>query len=598
MLRAIFVCAAATLPSLCGAQVAPGPVSERAASMVCGTGERPRLVVVISIDQFRGDYLTRLGDLFVPAEQEGKPGGFRFLMEKGAYFANARYEHYPLFTGPGHSVIMTGAHPCKSGIVGNEWWDPKARREVYCVEDRRYEAVGAGEAGKKKALGPGNLRCSTVGDELKLATAGRAKVVTLGLKDRAAILLGGHAQDLSLWFDPSQGTWVSSTAYCRDGTLPEWVRELNEEHIPDRSLGARWEPLVSAEVIRERTLPTTVFGKSLPKGFNQRFPHEVGAEKSTANRVAFELLPAANEWVLETAARAVEQADLGQDQTPDILAINLATNDYIGHAFGPNSPEALDLMVRTDRLLAAFLGRVAAAAPGGLSSVLVVVTGDHGVGTVPETAAGEGFGLTAGRFDVQTVLDTISGALTARFGEPPHGTWYSAALDGRRGSGAFLDGLMWLDRDAIDAAITGGKASSRRDIEQAACDAINGANIPGVYGCFGKTQILEGRLADTDLCRHLAKGEHPQVGADLIVLGEQNFLHAPMSEGHAASHGTPYAYDAHVPVLICGPGVVRPGVYLGQAAPSDIAPTLSALLGVEYPSGCDGRVLTEALVSP
>src|SRR5262249_18654543 len=155
----------------------------------------------------------------------GKLGGFRYLMERGAWFVDAHYDHYPLFTGPGHAVILTGAEPCKSGIVSNDWWDAKLRKPVYCVDDDRFAAVGVPPGSTGKPMGPRNLLCTTVGDELKLATAGHAKVVTLAVKDRAAILLGGHAQDTSIWFDSANGRWISSTAYCRDGKLPAWVQE-------------------------------------------------------------------------------------------------------------------------------------------------------------------------------------------------------------------------------------------------------------------------------------------------------------------------------------------------------------------------------------
>src|SRR5262245_59424676 len=170
------------------------PAIDSVARAIRGDGPRPRLVVVLSIDQFRADYLTRLGDLFLPPQDKSgeKLGGFQFLMTHGAYFANARFEHFPLFTGPGHAVIMTGAHPYKTGVVGNEWWDPQNLRSVYCVHDNRYKVVGAAEGSKAKPMGPGHLRSSTVGDELKLATACHAKVVSIAIKDRAAILMGGH----------------------------------------------------------------------------------------------------------------------------------------------------------------------------------------------------------------------------------------------------------------------------------------------------------------------------------------------------------------------------------------------------------------------
>lgn len=577
------------------------PVSDAVAKAIVNPAARPRLVVVLSIDQFRADYLTRLADLYLPPEGggEGGPiGGFRYLMERGAYYANARYEHYPLFTGPGHAVILTGGHPYKTGIVSNDWWDTHNREPVYCTDPapgEKVTVVGAAPGSKARPMSAANLHSTTVGDELKMATAGRAKVITLAVKDRAAILLGGHAQDVSIWYDAAGGRWISSSAFCRSGELPAWVTAVNEQHIPDAMLGKEWTPTVPAEVLAARTFPPVYAGKDIPAGFGAAFPHKVGAGQDRASYRTFAYTPAANDFVFKTAAAAVHAEGLGAHDVPDLLAMNLSTNDYVGHAFGPYSAEALDLTVRTDRQLSAFLNDLDKSVPGGLKSVLFVLTADHGVSPIPESVSGEPFDLPAGQFKSADVTARIAAALTARFGGPTGETWFATSAKDPKVTGAFLDGFVYLNPAAVRAAIESGKARSRRDIEQAACDAVNGAGIRGVYGCFGKTQILEGALADNDLKGHLAKAVHPQISSDLIVLAEQLRIEDPRSEDHATTHGTPYAYDTHVPVLVCQPGVIRPGVYAEAVAPSDIAPTLSLLLGIEFPSACDGKPLLSAL---
>lgn len=573
------------------------PVGQGAERSIRGQ-QRPRLVVVISIDQFRADYLTRLGDLLLPAEGEGGlPGGFNWLTTRGAWFVDARYEHTPLFTGPGHAVIMTGAHPYKSGIISNDWWDRSTRKHVYCVDDAKSAVVGASQQSKAKPMSAALLRSSTVGDELKLATGGAAKVITLALKDRAAILLGGHAQDVSIWYDATDGRWISSSAYCRDGKLPAWVAAVNDEHIPDRMLGQKWVPLLGDEIMSMRSAPTRAVGEDLPEGMGASFPHTVGAEKSRANYRAFAFTPAANKFVFDTAARAVADEKLGQDDIPDILAINLSTNDYIGHCWGPYSPESLDVTVRTDRQLAEFLAVLAKAVPGGLDRVMVVLTADHGVAPVPEDASEPPNSISAGRFNAAAVLNTISGALGVRFGEIEGKPWLGVDIVKEGVESAFMDGFIYFNPDAVSAAIAGGRVTSVRELETVACDAVNAARIQGVYACYGRTQILEGRIADTDLTRHLSKGVHPVLSSDLFVTPEPFWLQEPMSDGHATSHGTPYVYDTHVPVIVCAPGILRPGVYADPVSPADIAPTISLVLGVEFPSGCDGRPLLSALRS-
>lgn len=582
-----------------GAAARAQPVSDGVARALLGAGPRPRLVVVVSIDQFRADYLTRLADLFLPAKDGGKLGGFRYLMERGAWFVNAKYEHFPLFTGPGHAVIMTGGHPYKTGIVGNEWWDVAQQRVEYCVDDPRWKVVGGTAESKARAMGPANLRSSTVGDELKLATAGRGKVVTLAIKDRASILLGGHAQDVSLWFDTAGGRWISSTAFCRDGKLPAWVERINDDHLPDAMLGKSWEPVLGPAVLAGRSFEPRKHGTDIPTGFGDRFPHAIGAEKTPANYKAFIYTPAANAFVLQSAARAVAAEELGRDEVPDILAINLSTNDYTGHAFGPYSPECVDLAVETDRALSVFITGLEKTVPGGMRSVVFVLTADHGVSPVPEDAGGEPYHMSAGRYDVRAVLNAISSALTARFGEPggvAGGSWFPRNPESPKQSGAFLDGFIWLDPAAVARAIADGKARSRRDIEDAACEAVAAARVPGVYACYGRTQVLERRIADTDLSAHLARAIDPERSSDLFVVADPMYLADPDPEGHATTHGTPYAYDTHVPVIVCAPGFIKAGVYVDDAAPSDIAPTLSLLLGIEFPSGCDGRPLRSALM--
>ncbi len=589
----IRIAAAATLGLLAAPSLAQ--VSDPVARTIRADIPRPRLTVVLSIDQFRGDYLTRFSDLFLPAMTDGKPGGFRYLMDQGAYFANARFEHLPLFTGPGHAVLLTGAHPYKSGIISNEWWDPHQQRVVYCVEDGRFKVVGAAEGSHARPMGPANLHSTTVGDELKLATGNRSKVITLAVKDRAAVLMGGHAQDLSLWFDSAGGRWISSTAYCREGHFPAWVESLNDEHIPDQALGTQWTPSIAQSILDQRSIQPKAFARYV-KPIGEHFPHSIGPEKTSANYHAFILNPAANAFVFESAQRAITAEKLGQRDTPDLLAISLSSNDYIGHAFGPYSPEALDLTLRADAQLASFLNFIDHTIPGGLKSTVFVLTADHGSNPIPEDAAEQPYDLDSGRFPVRTVVDAIQAALAARFGPAPDNTWFAHSKLDPKHAGAFLDGLICLNPDAVAQAIADGKARSRRDIEQAACDAINGAGIPGVYGLYGKTQILEGAIADNDLRSRLAKGTHPQLASDLILIPDQLYLQGPDPEGHATSHGGPWSGDTHVPVILCSPGLIRPGIYTDPVAPSDIAPTLSLLLGIEFPSGCDGRPLHQALM--
>lgn len=548
--------------------------------------QRPHLTVVISIDQFRADYLRRLTDLFLPAKQGNSVGGFRYLMNNGSYFIDARYQHLPLTTGPGHTVIGTGGYPYKTGIVANEWWDKAAQARVYCVDDPKEQVVGAQDGSDATPMGPLNLLSTTVADELKLATGGASRVVTLSLKDRAAILLGGHMQDVCIWFDDNGGRWISSTAYCRDGKLPSWVEQINSQGIPARTLGTAWTPSFPAEAL-SRTIDPAQGPDRGPFRNATAFSHALGSEPTVSNYHKFWLTPAANDFVFKTAERAIVEEKLGQHgNVPDYLAMNLAVTDTVGHAFGPYSPEEVDITVQADRQLSEFLNFINKTVPGGLAETVVVVTADHGILPVPENL--EAGGVNAGRIPAASIPAAVQKALSTAFGG---GVWIGKDSDGKT-VGAYVEPSIYLNEAEIARALASGKATSRSQIEDVAAQAV--AALPNIYACYTRTAIERGEVPDTAIGRAVVYGYYPKISGDVIVVNQQ--LHIVGGEGgsHGTSHGAPYAYDTHVPILIAGPGI-RPGVWPDLVSPADIAPTLCALLGVELPSGCDGKILASAL---
>lgn len=537
---------------------------------------KPRLVVTIVVDQLRADYLDRFNELFLPPGRDGRDaGGFRFLRERGAQFPSARYKHFPLFTGPGHAVVLTGGYPYKTGIVGNDWFVKATRSPMYCVQDDTAKVVGALPLSKAKPMSPRNFRSTTVGDELKMATGGQAKVVSLSLKDRAAILLGGRLPDADIWFDASTGAWISSDAYCKNGQLPLWVQKQNARRIPDTFFGQNWNLSVPSSALRRLWNPplATPFFARAPIG--PTFPHRLDGglkRPGAAFYQAWTLSPGANAFTLDTAKAAVVSEHLGEDETPDLLAINLASNDYVGHAFGPNSPEVMDITVQTDRQLADFFRFLDGRVPGGLGSVTIVLTADHGVAPVPETMQAMGF--RAGRIESADIVKAAENALDARFGAQD---WVLR----------FVQPYLYLNDDAITAANVDPEA-----VQKVAARAIS--TLEGVYAAYPRAQIEEGRLSNTDLSAHLYKGFHPRVSGDVLVVSDQNFFVESDASSHDTTHGTPYAYDTEVPLLLAGFGI-RAGTYREDVGPADIAPSLCSLLGIGRPSACDGTPLVSAL---
>ena len=535
--------------------------------------QKPRLVVLISIDQFRSDYLTRFEDLFLPPKSGNSVGGFRYLMERGAYYPNAHHDHLPLATGPGHSVLFTGAPPYKSGIVGNEWWDYKLGRSVYCVEDERNPQVGTDA--KTIGISPDKLLVTTVGDELKMATGGKAKVFGLALKDRAAVLMAGHLADGAYWFNDDTGRWVTSRFYRRDATLPEWVEGINAQKIPHGYLGKSWTLTVPASALdRLWTRPGQYVDDR--NGIGTTFPHSVSAGQSVTNALyfrAFSNTPFANEYVFTTARKLISEEGLGQDEIPDILAINLSSNDYIGHSFGPDSAEVLDVTVQTDRMLSRFVNHLAKAVPGGLANVTFVVTADHGA--PPNGQAMREAGIRGGIWTETEAIKAAEDALAERYGFGPfvHG---------------YREPYLYLNRDTLK------RKNIPRDSAESVAAAALTEKVEGIYAAYTRTDALAGRLPRTDIGDRAARSFHPDVSGDILIVSRPGYM--PRNTPNGIQHAEPYAYDTHVPLLMAGFGI-RPGVFTERVSTLDIAPTLSFLLHVQLPSGCEGHILSRAMVA-
>lgn len=328
--------------------------------------QRPKLVVLIVVDQFRADYLTRFPGKFIAAGSAKNPGGFRFLMEKGAYYPFAEYDVLQNMTCPGHAMIATGTRPALNGVAMNQWFERSSGKKVYCVADPEFE------------LSPRVLKTTTFGDELK-GMEPKAKVVALALKDRASILLGGHRADSTFWFDKKTRQW-QTTAYYGDRTLP-WLKKLNA-----------------------------------------KLPGEI-SEKNTQADLA---TPTGARILVDAALASFEHWSLGTDAVPDVLAVSFSGHDYAGHEIGPNAPEMETLTLREDQEIARLLRGIARKL-GGLDDVVIAFTGDHGVPLAVEKA--KEWKLPAGKFDYPAINAKINEALNAKFGAPKSKNWIAYAAE-------------------------------------------------------------------------------------------------------------------------------------------------------------------------
>jgi predicted AlkP superfamily pyrophosphatase or phosphodiesterase len=522
---------------------------------------RPKLVCLIVIDQFRQDYLTRFASSF-------GPDGFNRLLRHGASFTDAHYRHAATYTGPGHALIISGSYPHRTSIVSNDWYNRTTGRREAILYDPAAQLIGL-DAALADDTSPRHFIGSTLGDQLKLATGGRAKVVAVSMKDRAAILMGGRLGK-AYWFHERAGRFISSSYYGTD--LPAWAQRFNTQDTPDRFFGQTWDRLLSATAY-ETAAPDDAPWKQDLAGLGRTFPHRLtgGLTKPGPEfYTAFDATPWATQYELEFARAAVEGENLGTGSTPDLLAISLSANDYAGHAFGPYSQEVQDLAVRTDRMLAEFFQYLSRRF--GPDGVLLALTADHGVTPIPEYAVS--IGLDAGRISDAAVRGAITKALSERYGD---GDWISG----------LADPSIFLNRALL--------AEKKLDPEAAARAAADACMmIPGVAACFTRGQLLHGPLPPTELAATAERSFHPERSGDLLLLPKPFYFWSNKygSLTYGTTHGTPYNYDTHVPLLLAGPGI-HPGEYARFVDMADLAPTLASLLAIEAPAGSEGHVIPE-----
>jgi predicted AlkP superfamily pyrophosphatase or phosphodiesterase len=533
-----------------------------ASTVAQAAATRPKLVVVISIDQFRADYLQRFTKYF-------EPGGFNLLLQKGANFTEAHYRHSVTQTCPGHAVILTGSYADRNGIIANTWYDTASHKPQYCAADSAAKLIGVASEGRS----PRNLLVSTVGDELKTATNGRSRVITIAGKDRSAIMLGGHQADAAYWTEDT--LIVSSTYYMKE--LPLWVRRFNASGHLTKYRGATWDRILPVADYAMMG-PDNVPAEENPGGIGRTFPHHLGTGTGEANFLdGFQTSPFENEVIVDFAIEAITQEGLGQDADPDLLGIGFSANDLVGHSYGPDSHEVMDMTVRTDRLLSRFFTFLEQQV--GLDRVAIVLTSDHGVAPLPELARGGNSRARGGRIDPAVIAAAAETALRARFGIP------------RRPG--FVDQPSWIMYQSwpclyLNLEGLRDKEIKIDDAERVAQHAVQ--QVPGVTRVLTASDLLRERAAASHTRAELSfyPGRSGNVYYELLP-----YL-LPEAQQQGTTHGSPWAYDTHVPVLWLETGI-RPGTYPGNVSVADIAPTLSSLLGIPAPSGSQGRVLKEML---
>ena len=497
---------------------------------------RPKLVVIVVIDQFRGDYLERYRD------QWGE-GGFRLLLDRGADFTDCNYNYANTRTAPGHATLLTGAYTNGHGIMANEWWDPQKKAMVAAADDDQTKLVGI--AGGAPGASPHHLLADTLGDELKLATQGKSRVFGIALKDRASVLPAGFAADGAYWIDRATGTWITSTYYRSE--LPKWAQDFNNNKRAEKYLNQDWKD-TNGNVLRT-TKPAD--------GKQGNFYDLVGST------------PLANDYEFEFARELITYEKLGNGPATDLLIISLSANDILGHKVGPDSAEMQAMVLATDRQLAGFfefLGHQI-----GLANIWIALSADHGIAPLPKVAAG--LHLPGGNVPGDEIRKQINSGLSTRLSHPAE-----YVKD-------FEYPVAWLNPDAFAAL-----KMNEPDAERAVGEALKQAGLRAYYT---RSQLERGDAPNTELGLKYLHSYSPLGG--WYVLG----VPTPFTIGFVGGtdHATPYTYDTHVPLAFYGLPF-QPGTYRTHAEPVDLAPTLASLLGINAPSHSVGRVLTEILLPP
>ena len=534
---------------------------------------KPKLVVILVVDQMRGDYIDKF--------QHQWTGGLKRLVNEGAWFREAAYPYGATETCVGHSTISTGAFPASHGMVANEWWDREQGKDVTCTADASVKNIAydptapaasnaAGSAPGSTPNVPGDSAAKMLipafAEELKFQSGARTRVVAMSLKARAAITLAGHQADSVTWWDGATGLWQTSSAYPQSPFIAEFVKL----HPVTGDYGKTWAPLLPESAY---LYDKTAFNAGPPPNYGATFPHTLRGGPDVAFYSQWATSPYAETYLARMAEDAVDKLQLGGGPGIDFLSVSFSSVDYVGHAFGPRSWEVQDELARLDRDLAEFFTHLDKTV--GRGKYVVAFSSDHGVAPVPEDLRKTG--IDAGRLNLADVKNRIEQAL-----EPFHFAKPSvSAVDGA---------------DVYFTPGTYAKLKSDPRAVQAVIEAIQ--DTPGVARVY-QAEELDDRLATRNPFRAAeAAGFFKSRSGDLIIIPKPYWIWDYSAPGKprrsgGTSHGTPYYYDQRVPVILMGSGI-RGGRFYEPATPADIAPTLATLCGITLATH-DGRTLSEAL---
>jgi predicted AlkP superfamily pyrophosphatase or phosphodiesterase len=542
--------------------------------------KKPRLVLQITVDQLRGDlphrYYSEFGE-----------GGFRYLYEKGVVYEAAFHRHANTETIVGHTTLSTGADPSIHGMVGNVWLDRETGKLVYNIQDSRYPLLtkNAGvdseaeidptqRLATSEGRSPAPILVSTFSDELALSNAGKSKIFGISIKDRGAVSMAGHAGK-AFWFSKKTGEFVTSTYYYKE--YPSWVKAWNAKQIAFSYSGKSWELMHDRSAYLFGNRGDVPYETNFP-GYGRVFPHPFGKSDTKYFTTLLTLSPVGDELALSFAEAVIEGEKLGQSGTTDYLSISFSSTDYVGHLFGPSSLESEDNLLRLDRMLAELFKFVDQKV--GLANTVIVVSADHGAAEIPGYLNEFGIdakyfkpdGLDPKALEKQPAIEALKKKL---------------GID-KELIQSYFQPYVYLNHEVVQE-----RGLNLAEVERTVAAELE--KIDGIWLAAPSSALADGAFPNTPLEEAILRNYNPKRSGDIyVVLKPAWFINDSDGLSVASTHGSPWRYDQFVPVIFLGPGMPPQRVFR-EISTVDVAPTLSAILGITYPSGSVGKPLVEVM---
>lgn len=520
--------------------------------------KRPKLVVGIVVDQMRYDYLTRFKERY-------GDDGFNKLIRDGFLLDNANFDYVPTYTAVGHTSVYTGTTPKNHGIVGNNWYDKYEKKEIYCVDDSRYQSIGVSSKSGQKS--PYRMQTTTITDQLKLTQNLKGKTIGIAIKDRSSILPAGHTADAAYWYEGrNENKWISSSFYLQK--LPKWVNDFNTNNKANQYLSKPWKTLLNISSYELSIGDDNEYEGTFRDEKKPVFPHDLPKlRKENGNFEIIKSTPFGNTLTFDFAKAAIEGEKLGKSKWTDFLAVSFSSTDYVGHRYGPDAVEIEDTYLRFDKDLADFIAFLDTKV--GKGKYTIFLTADHGVVQVP--AYLQSLRIPAHYFDGKAFMQWIKTLCKERFGNEN-----------------IIENIsnyqIFLNKEELVKLKLSTKEVAGYLVEQS-------INYKGIYKAVTAHTLQTTQFTDGVLHK-IQEGYNQKFSGDVILIPNPATLSSGSKKG--TSHGSGYSYDTHVPIIFYGWGIEK-GSSSKRYYIKDIAPTLAKLLSVEFPNGTTGKVISEVL---